>query len=71
MASLYLSAIRDGGKTLALKPLTNRLAATMDPPPTDVDGYFLVEGDGLDAAVIARVDSEDAAIRLGRLLGLA
>lgn len=70
MASLYLSAICDGGKTLALKPLTNRLAATMDPPPKDIGGYFLVEDDGRNSSVLARVDSEDAAMRLGRLLGL-
>ena len=71
MASLYLSAIRECGKTLALKPLTNRLAASMDPPPDDVRGYFLIENNGLDSSVLARVDSEDAAIRLGQLLGLA
>ena len=70
MASLYLSAIREGGKTLALKPLTDRLAASMDPPPADLRGYFLVEDDGRDASVLARVESEDAALRLGRLLGL-
>jgi hypothetical protein len=71
MASLYLSAIRDGGKTLALKPLTNRLAALMDPPLSDLNGYFLVEDDGCDASVLARVATEDAAIKLARILGLA
>lgn len=71
MASLYLSSISACGKTLALKPLTNRLAAAMDPPPTNLDGYFLVEDDGRDASVIARVETEDAALRLARLLGLA
>jgi len=71
MASLYLSAIYDGGKTLALKPLTNRLAAALDPPMSDLQGYFLVEDDGRGASVLARVDSEEAALRLARLLGLA
>lgn len=70
MASLYLSSTREGGKTLALKPLTNRLAASLDPPLLDACGYFLVEEGDHDTSVIARVDSEDAALRLGNLLGL-
>lgn len=71
MASLYLSAIGEGGKTLALKPLTNRAAQFMDPPPQDLSGYFLVEEDDARTSVLARVDTEDAALRLARLLGLA
>lgn len=71
MASLYLSAMGDCGKILALKPLTNRAAQYMDPPLSDIGGYFLVEESGGETAVLARVDSEDAALRLGRLLGLA
>jgi hypothetical protein len=70
VASLYLSAVGESGKTLALKPLTNRAAQYMDPPPDDLSGYFLVEEDGFRTSVLARVDSEDAALRLGRLLGL-
>lgn len=71
MASLYLSADRDGGKLLSLAPLTRRLAETLDPPPTDMSGYFLVENGREGASVLARVDTEDAALRLGLLLGLA
>jgi hypothetical protein len=71
VASLYLSAVGECGKTLALKPLTNRAAQFIDPPPEDMSGYFLVEEDGQQTAVLARVDTEDAALRLGRLLGLA
>ena len=71
VANLYLSATRECGKTLALKPITNRLAQYMDPPPTDLSGYFLIEDDGHSPAVLARVETEDAALRLGRLLGLA
>jgi len=70
VASLYLTAIGESGKTLALKPLTNRAAQYMDPPPEDLSGYFLVEEDGAQTSVLARVDSEDAALRLARLLGL-
>jgi hypothetical protein len=71
VASLYLTAIGESGKTLALKPLTNRAAQYMDPPPEDLSGYFLVEEDGAQTSVLARVDSEDAALRLARLLGLS
>lgn len=71
MASLYLSAVHAGGKTIALKPLTNRIAETLDPPPSDLKGYFLVEDDGRGASVLARVDTEDAALKLAKLLGLA
>ena len=71
MASIYLSSIRDCGKTLTLKPLTNRTAQYMDPPPIDMSGYFLVEESGGETAVLARVDSDDAALKLGRLLGLS
>lgn len=71
MASLYLSSIDDCGKTLALKPITNKAAQCMDPPPSDLSGYFLIEDDGRNSAVLARVETEEAALRLGRLLGLA
>jgi hypothetical protein len=71
MASLYLSAVGNCGKTLSLKPLTNRAAQYLDPPLNDLGGYFLVEEGGGETAVLARVDGEDAALRLGKLLGLA
>lgn len=71
MASIYLSTVDDFGKKLALKPLTNRAAQSIDPPPSDISGYFLVEEGGGETAVLARVDGEDAALRLGKLLGLS
>lgn len=71
MASLYLSSVGECGKTLTLKPLTNRAAQYADPPIEDLSGYFLVEEANGQTAVLARVDTEDAALRLGRLLGLA
>ncbi len=71
MASLYLSSVGRSGKTLSLKPLTNRVAAALDLPLGDIRGYFLVEGDGSEASVLARVETEDAALRLANLLGLA
>ncbi|HZG08235.1 MAG TPA: hypothetical protein VEZ70_04550 [Allosphingosinicella sp.] len=71
MASLYLSAIADGGKILSIAPITNRIAAMVDPPIAALDGYFLVESDGCNSAVLARVETEDAALKLASLLGLA
>lgn len=70
MATLYLSAVSESGNKLSLKPVTNKLAAAMDPPLHDLNGYFLVEGEGSDASVLARVETEDAALKLARLLGL-
>lgn len=70
MASLYLSAVSETGKTIALKPLTNSAAQYIDPPVSEVSGYFLVEGEGRNTSVLARVDNEEAALRLGVLLGL-
>lgn len=71
MASLYLSGIGASGNKLALKPLTNRAAQYIDPPPQDLSGYFLVEEGGGTLSVLARVESEDAALRLASILGLA
>ncbi|WP_421847972.1 hypothetical protein [Novosphingobium sp.] len=71
MASLYLSLDAERGKSLSLKPLTNRLAQYIDPPPTDTSGYFLVEEVDGEASILARVSDEDAALRLGKLLGLS
>jgi hypothetical protein len=71
MASLYLSAMSETGKKLALTPLTNRAAQYVDPPIADLSGYFLVEGDGQKTSVLARVENEEAALRLGALLGLS
>jgi hypothetical protein len=70
MASLYLSATQQDGRTLSLKPLTNRAAEALNIPLRDLEGYFLVEGEDIDASVIARVETEDAAMKLARLLGL-
>jgi hypothetical protein len=71
MASLYLSLDAECGKSLSLKPLTNRMAQYIDPPPTDTSGYFLVEEFGGETSILARVPDEDAALRLGKLLGLS
>ncbi len=69
MASVYLSATKNG-KLLSLGPMTFRRAETLDPPLNSLDGYFLVESDGVNCKLLARVDDDDAALELGRLLGL-
>lgn len=71
MASLYLSLDAECGKSLSLKPLTNRLAQYINPPPTDTSGYFLIEERGGETSILARVADEEAALRLGQLLGLS
>ena len=71
MASLYLSATRPDGKHLSLGPMTFRKAETLDPPIDSMAGYFLVESDGGSNKVLARIDDDDAALELGRLLGLS
>ncbi len=68
---MYLSRLSETGKKLALTPLTNRAAQYIDPPIADLSGYFLVEGEGQRTSVLARVESEEAALRLGALLGLS
>lgn len=70
MASLYLSATKPDGKFLSIGPMTYRKAETLDPPLESLAGYFLVESDGVTNKVLARVDDDDAALSLGRLLGL-
>ncbi len=70
MASLYLSATQDNGKLLSLGPMTFSRAEMIDPPLTSIDGYFLIEVDGSDCRVLARVVDDDAALELARLLGL-
>jgi hypothetical protein len=71
MASLYLSLDAECGKSLSLKPLTNRMIQYIDPPPTDTSGYFLVEEVDGAMSILARVADEDAALRLAQLLGLS
>jgi len=70
MASLYFSAVAVNGKHLSLGPLTSRKAEAIDPPPTSVSGYWLLESDGQNHKVLARVDDDDAAMSLAKLLGL-
>jgi hypothetical protein len=67
---LYFSSIAADGKEISLGPLTSKKAAAIDPPPSCVAGYWLLETVGSDHRVLARVDSDDAAFSLARMLGL-
>lgn len=71
MASLYLSAMTDGGKVLSIGPMTNRRAETLDPPLESLAGYFLVECASGNSKVLARVEDDDAALKLAAMLGLS
>lgn len=74
MAQLYFSAQLDGETTLCLAPLTERRRNMASTEITDPSGYFLFEkkgpGEHAEVEIIARVESEEAALRLRELLRL-
>jgi hypothetical protein len=73
MDEFYFSTSVGNDVTLCISPLTERyaLAAGLAEGET---GYFLYErtqsGGSQDIAVIARLHSEDAALRLSKMLGM-
>lgn len=70
MDALYLSTESQDDTRLCIAPLTRQLIAATG---ADAAGYFLFErqGSGLEnVQILARVASEDAAIKLARLLNL-
>ena len=71
MATLYLSSRNADNRVISLKSLTNRQAAVANPPIATPSGYYLVEEEAAELSVLARVETEEAALRLGALLGLA
>lgn len=66
----FHNSIADG-RVLTLGPISNTCAETLDPPLDSVAGYFLIENDGQNNKVLARVDDDDAALALAKLLGLS
>ena len=75
MAQFYFSSKLDHDRTLCLAPLSDRLLASCgDDAPVDSSGYFLFErrGDGhlVEIEIIARVDSDEAAVKLSEMIGL-
>lgn len=74
MMQFYFSATLDDQRTLCLAPLTDRMASMCSEEVADTSGYFLFEkrgnGDNANIEIIARVDSDEAALRLRELLKL-
>lgn len=74
MDGLYFSAPLDDGRTLCLTQLTDRRVAMSPDAIEDTSGYFLYEltgtGDAARVDVIARVETEDAVLRLRTMLNL-
>lgn len=70
MAELYFSTNVGNDVQLCLSPLTDSRAASVG--LEGASGYFLYEKSSSDSSVeiIARVDSEDAAFKLSRMLGM-
>lgn len=68
MDECFLSATQDDGSLLCLAPLTNRQIAASDIEIDDLGGVYLFEERGADGGreitIIARVMSEEAALRL-------
>jgi hypothetical protein len=70
----FFSAPTGNDRELCLAPLTDREALQAGYAADDVDGYFLFErvvsSQVEDIVVLAHVTSEEAAVRLSRLLRL-
>lgn len=74
MGEFYFSVNLDNDRTLCIAPLTDRKIALSGEEINDPSGYFLFETRGSeDAAVeiIARLQSEEAALRLREMFKMA
>jgi len=75
MAEFYFTATLSNERTLFLAPLTDRLIAESGQDVPDASGYFLFErrrgGRRPNVEIIAQVVSEEAALRLRDMLGMA
>ena len=75
MAELYLTGKVANGKRLMIAPITSRKLARCPEPPSDTSGYFLTEeivSDPLGViTILARIADDEAAMRLGRMFGMA
>ena len=74
MAEYYFSAALDNDTTLCIAPLTDRRIELSGQEIEDCSGYFLFAtrggGEPNDVEIIARLASEEAAIRLRDMLSL-
>ncbi|MBS0238583.1 MAG: hypothetical protein JSR89_09185 [Proteobacteria bacterium] len=74
MGQFFFSAKIDNERTLFLAPLTERRKQNATEVIENTDDYFLYEkrgqGDDAEIEIIARVDSDEAALRLKDILNL-
>jgi hypothetical protein len=74
MMNLYFSTQRDDGTKIYLCPLSSRRQACCAEPIEDASGYFLFEervhGPFVEIEILARVDTDEAAIKLSRIFGM-
>lgn len=74
MEGFYFSARIDDECTLCLAPMTERRLSMAAEPVADTSGYFLYElkgtGESARVEIIARIVSDDAALRLRDMLKL-
>lgn len=75
MAELYLTGKSINGKRLMIAPITSRILARCPEPPSDTAGYFLTEEETSDpmgtVTILARISDDEAALKIGRVFGLA
>lgn len=75
MAEIYMSADSDDGKRLSIAPITSAKLERCAERPSDTSGYFLTEeliNDPLGiVTILARIEDEDSAFRLGQMFCMA
>lgn len=74
MDALYLTTESHDDTRLCIAPLTRQLMSATGENVADAAGYFLFERQGADpenVQILARVASEEAALRLAHLLNLS
>lgn len=74
MSEYYFSAQIDRDTTLCIAPITRKRIELSGQQIDDPSGYFLYQtrggGEPSDVEIIARLDSEEAALRLKDMLSL-
>lgn len=75
MDEIYLSVRLDEDRVLCVAPLTNRNIELSGQDVEDRSGYFLFEKRGRDETqdveILAHLISEEAALRMARMLNMA
>lgn len=75
MSEYYFSARIDSRTTLCIAPITNKRVELSGQDVVDRSGYFLYQTKGQDGEpseveILARLESEEAALRLKEMLSL-